>query len=665
MTDPLPITPFRGQLDSTVQLPGSKSITNRALILAALAEGTTRLEGALFSRDTRIMLSALKTLGFDCQVDEASRSITLAGGAGKIPATQASIDVGNAGTAARFLTAFLALQPGGSYQLDGDPAMRERPMQGLIQALEDLGAAEFEFHGEAGFFPFTLHSKGYRGGEATVDASASSQILSALLLAAPAGQQGVRLHCPGVRPAYVAITLKMREAFGAPEVQADPTGCYALDGQLYQAPTKGIYTIEPDISAASYFLALTLIHGGKLTLSKLGPDPLQGDALFADVLAHHGLRVDADTQQWIASNSTPNAIERGHREIDFNTFSDTFLTYAAIAPLLGGSVRITGIGHTRHQETDRIAGMANELSKLGQLVKEEEDALTIGQKPNELRSRALHARNHQDLLEIETYDDHRFAMSFAILGSYDLLGDGEPWLAIKDPSCCGKTFPQFLKYWRNCVMAEAKKSIIVAVDGGAATGKSSTSRQLAERFDLMHVDTGSHYRTLTHALLEQGASPDEASQFDLSKLVLGTELDGRSARLSINGKTPEDADIRSPAVNAAVSKFAAIPEIRAALFDYQRAQAEVAINAGFHGLIMEGRDIGSVIFPDADHRFSSTQMKPHAWHDGHLRGKQTRLLSVTSVTANARLPHSPAQRVQRASTPARKHLKKWSTTLLA
>lgn len=443
MTDSLPITPFSHKLDHQISLPGSKSITNRALILAALASGETRLEGALFSRDTHIMLEALNALGFQCSIDQASQTIRVKGEGGRIPNTSAELNVGNAGTAARFLTALLALQTGGSYRLDGDPAMRKRPMAGLLDALVELGAAEFEFHGQPGHFPFTLKAKGYNGGSATVDAAASSQILSALLLAAPAGGADLQLSCPNVRPAYVAITLKMREAFGAPAVSSDADGNYTLSAQGYSAPADGIYRVEPDISAASYVLALTLIQGGKLTLSNLSADPLQGDAHFVEVLAHHGLRVDAENNQWIANCAAPEAIGRGHREIDFNPFSDTFLTYAAIAPLLSGSVRITGIGHTRNQETDRIAGMANELSKLGQLVKEEDDALTISTKPNELRARAMKARNAGQLIEIDTYEDHRFAMSFAILASFDLIGDGKPWLAIKDPGCCGKTFPNF------------------------------------------------------------------------------------------------------------------------------------------------------------------------------------------------------------------------------
>lgn len=443
MNDTLPIQPFTRTLECNVELPGSKSITNRALILAALAEGQTYLEGALFSRDTRIMLTALEALGFECAGDEASQRISVKGEAGRIPAKEAEIHVGNAGTAARFLTAFLALAEGGTYKMDGDPAMRTRPMSGLIDALVALDAAEFEFHDQPGHFPFTLKAKGYKGGTADVDASSSSQILSALLLAAPAGSSQITLNSPGVRPFYVAITQKLREAFGAASAEANDAGTYELAATQYKSP--GHYAIEPDLSAASYFLALTTIQGGTLTIPKVGPDPLQGDAHFVDVLSHHGLRVDAESNEWTAACSNPTDIQRGHREIDFNTISDTFLTYAAISPLLGGSVRICGIGHTRHQETDRIAGMATELSKLGQLVKEEDDALTIMIKPNELRARALKARNDGTLLTIDTYEDHRFAMSFGILGSYDLLEDGQPWLAINDPGCCGKTFPNFFE----------------------------------------------------------------------------------------------------------------------------------------------------------------------------------------------------------------------------
>jgi len=443
--DPLPIIPFQAPLDASLTLPGSKSITNRALVLAALADGETRLEGALFSRDTRIMLTALTELGFHPEADEPNARITIQGRGGSIPAAHAELDVGNAGTAARFLTAMLALHPGGRYRLDGDAAMRERPISGLLNALHTLGAAEFEFHGEPGHFPFTMRTKGLEGGRAPVDATASSQILSALLLTGSVGSGPVTLACPNVRPAYVEITLKMREAFGATAVSPDAEGQYRLEPNRYRPPQGGLYRIEPDVSAASYFLALTLLHGGRLRLPNLGPEPLQGDAHFVEVLAHHGLDVSAEPEAWLVECAPGNDPARDHREIDFGPISDTFLTYAAIAPLLGGSTHITGIGHTRRQESDRIAGMAAELAKLGQLVSETEESLTVQPKPNELRARALAARNTGRLLAIDTYEDHRFAMSFAILGSVDLIGDGKPWLAINDPACCGKTFPAFFE----------------------------------------------------------------------------------------------------------------------------------------------------------------------------------------------------------------------------
>ena len=443
MTDPIPILPINHPLDATIPLPGSKSITNRALILAALANKPTTLEGALFSRDTQIMFQALKQLGFHCQQDEAKKTIQIKGEGGHIPNKSVSIHVGNAGTAARFLTAFLALEAGGQYHLDGDPAMRIRPMSGLLDALVALDAAAFEFHREVGYFPFTLKAKGYRGGACSVDASASSQILSALLLAAPAGKSSLELASPGVRPAYIAITQRIRESFGAPDITFNSSGTYPLAPVVYTAPPNGSYPIEPDLSAASYFLALVLIHGGQLLLPGIHPKPIQGDAKFADTLSRHGLQIQRNSNSWVANRPVNKSIEGPAREINFNSYSDTFLTYAAIAPLLGDSVCIHGIKHTRHQETDRVAGIAKELTQLGQTVEEAPDSLQIHPDMSALRDQAIASRKAGQLIEIETYEDHRFAMSFAVLGSHDLLGNGQPWLAIKDPACCGKTFPNF------------------------------------------------------------------------------------------------------------------------------------------------------------------------------------------------------------------------------
>ncbi len=443
MIDPLPITPFKHCPQGSLSLPGSKSITNRALILAALAQGETRLEGALFSRDTLIMLEALKTLGFRLVADASSNTITLHGEGGRIPKQSAKLNVGNAGTAARFLPAFLALEAGACYTLDGDPAMRERPIAGLLKALVECGAATFDFHGKPGYFPFTLHAKGYKGGAVAVDASASSQILSALLMAAPAGPANVQFIAPHVRPAYIAITLGVRQAFGADPVSADEVGAYLLHATYYTIPEGGRYAIEPDLSAASYFLALVSLHGGHLEIPQLGPEPLQGDACFAEVLQALGLEVQKNATDWQVQSKAGFRSATLPPVIDFSQYSDTFLTLAALTPLLSKELTIKGIAHTRKQETDRPAGMAKELKKLGQSVSQEEDSLSLKPNLDALRDLARDARAKNQLLEIDTYEDHRFAMSFAILGTYDLLGDGLPWLAIRNPACCGKTFPDF------------------------------------------------------------------------------------------------------------------------------------------------------------------------------------------------------------------------------
>jgi 3-phosphoshikimate 1-carboxyvinyltransferase len=398
----LPIIPFTGPVRGSVTLPGSKSITNRALILAALGSTTVTLRNALFSRDTRIMIAALRALGFEITADESALTITITGGGGKISQREAQIEVGNAGTAARFLTALVSLHPEGTYHFDGDAAMRRRPIGTLLEALEHQGATA-----SARSFPFTLKTVGLRGGNVPLDATESSQLLSALLMVAPHARSTLTVELKGetVSRPFVAMTERMVQQFSTPVVD---------------------YAIEGDATAASYFAALALVTQGQLTVNglNLSPAALQGDAEFYRLLAAHQLITASDHQ--VASGP-----QRSSFSADFNHFSDTFLTLAALAPLLEGPTRITGIAHTRKQETDRVAGMARELRKLGQQVMETEDTLEI------------HPRPLTPHIEIETYHDHRFAMSFGILGCYDLLKNGQAWLSIKDPACCAKTFPSF------------------------------------------------------------------------------------------------------------------------------------------------------------------------------------------------------------------------------
>jgi 3-phosphoshikimate 1-carboxyvinyltransferase len=416
LPDPLPIQPFTRPVRGDVVVPGSKSLTNRALLLAALCDQPVTLTGALFSEDTRLMAAALRQLGFTIAADARALTLRVSGQTNSFAAGEARLEVGLAGTAARFLTALCAAAPRGIYHLDGVPQMRLRPMRGLIEGLRALGA-DIRCPGAEGFLPLEIHARGLRGGAVTLDASESSQLLSALLMVAPLAAAPVEVTLVGgVRRTFVEMTLRLMAQFGQPApASPDPARWRIVPGR-YASP--GALAVEPDATAASYFQALPLVTGGSLALPGLRPPGagLQGDAVFAEVLGR--------VQERLAGAPFTE---------DFREISDTFLTLAAIAPLLDGPTKITGIAHTRKQETDRVAGMARELTKLGQHVIETEDTLEI--RPQPLRGGQV----------IETYHDHRFAMSFGILGCHNLHGDGRPWLSIKDPGCCAKTFPHFFE----------------------------------------------------------------------------------------------------------------------------------------------------------------------------------------------------------------------------
>lgn len=437
MQDPLIIKPFHKPVSGSVKLPGSKSITNRALALAAICDKDITLEGALFSEDTRIMVKSLQLLGFSVEENENARTIRVEGQSGEIPETKADLFVGNAGTAARFLSALLCLCPGGQYHLDGSPAMRKRPMHGLLNALEAHGACKVTYKGEEGHFPFSLETKGLSGGYLEVDASASSQILSALLMVAPLAKGEpliVNILGETVSHPFIEMTLAMMQQFGEDPDMGALTGPFKFRCGPYTAPDS-IYPIEPDATAASYFMALPWVVGGELSLTHCTNIELQGDIRFLDILGQLGGNFDENGLD--LQVKYPKRLTKGLSQ-NFNPISDTFLTLAALAPLLDGPLTISGITHTRKQETDRIAAMATELNKLGQTVTETMDSLTV--QPN---LSAMIAKTKDAPIGIDTYHDHRVAMSFGILGCYDLHGDGRPWLEIRNPACCAKTFPNF------------------------------------------------------------------------------------------------------------------------------------------------------------------------------------------------------------------------------
>jgi 3-phosphoshikimate 1-carboxyvinyltransferase len=415
MHDVLEVLPVSGPVHGTIRPPGSKSITNRALVTAALARGDSRLTGVLDSQDTRVMLDSLQRLGLTLRHDPATAVVTITGCAGRPPVASAELWLENSGTSIRFLTALCCLGQG-EYRLDGNARMRERPLGDLIDALNQLGAhTRCQLNNRCP--PVQVDGQGLPGGLARVASGISSQYLSALLMAAPGAEREVTLEVAGelVSEPYVDMTIGVMRAFGV-DVGRPKPGVYTIAPQTYRGTP---YDIEPDASAASYFFALAAVTGGRVTVQGLTHDALQGDVKFVDVLARMGCRVETSAEGITLTGGPLRGIE-----VDMNAISDTAQTLAAVAPFAVGPTTIRNIPHVRHKETDRIAAVATELRRLGQQVEEFPDGLTIHPAPITPAT-------------VATYDDHRMAMSFALVG---LRAAG---VKIADPGCTRKTYPHY------------------------------------------------------------------------------------------------------------------------------------------------------------------------------------------------------------------------------
>ena len=405
-----------------IKVPGSKSITNRALLIAMLAKGTTVLNGVLFSDDTESFLSCMDSLGIETAVDRKNCTVTVTGCGGDIPAKEASLNVGSAGTAARFLTAVLGLVESGTYHMDSSDQMKKRPMAPLLNSLIELGC-EVEYEGEEGFFPFTLKPHGIKRSETTVDIDKSSQFLSALLIASAFIKPDLKINVTGKHGmTYVEMTKKMISDMSCP-------------GSTSDSASQLIYDIEPDASAAAYFYAMSPLIGKSVTIEGLYEESMQGDTSFVKILEQIGWLTGTDTPEGIkvspvddeaASADTPMTI-------NMSSCSDQAITLAAIAPFTGRTIRITGISHIRVQESDRIAAIVTELTRLGVNCTEEGDDIIV--EPS---------RPHP--AEVETYNDHRMAMGFS------LIGIKVPGTTILNPTCCGKTFPDYFAYLSEILM---------------------------------------------------------------------------------------------------------------------------------------------------------------------------------------------------------------------
>lgn len=417
-------------LHIAVEVPGSKSISNRALLIGAMADGFSEIQGILFSDDSRFFLKALQTLGFEMQVSEAKKTVRIRGLNGKIPKKEAVIQVGSAGTAARFLTAFLAMSDG-TYRIESSEQMKKRPMKDLLLALEGLGAS-FEYQEEPYHFPMKVTGMGVNNEQHSkifLNIDQSSQFLSALLMVAPICLQELEIELTGHRNArsYVEMTQQMMMQFGHPGVEMLSDSVYQVKKHSYRAQ---VYPVEPDVSAACYFYAMAAITGGEAMVYHMRKDSLQGDMRFLNILEQMGC-----TGRWEERSDQTgfDFILQGPKDgrlkgitADFSDFSDQALTMAAIAPYADGPVQINGIGHIRGQESDRVAVICTELGKLGIDCKEEENSVTIY--PGVLKDGIIH-----------TYDDHRVAMAFAVTGLR------MEHLEIEDPMCCKKTFPEYFE----------------------------------------------------------------------------------------------------------------------------------------------------------------------------------------------------------------------------
>lgn len=403
-----------------IEVPGSKSITNRALLLAALSDRKCVLHGVLFSDDSRAFIDSLEKLGFSVEADEKIKDVIIVGMGGKIPNSRAAIDVRSAGTAARFLTVMLALA-GGDYEMNASPQMCKRPMEPLLGILREHGVA-FEFKGEEGHFPFRMRSDGISMKEVRIDTKISSQFASALLMSGVILKDGLKVTMSGDRAegSYIKMTLAMMKQFGITVVKEE--SCCQVPHMSEFGLSE--YQIEPDVSGASYFYAMAPLLKTDVIVRHVHRNSLQGDIKFIEALQKMGCVLEDNEDGILLSGS--NLKEYPGLTISMKDFSDQTMTMAAIAPFAKTPTLIQNVGHIRFQESDRISAIITELTKMGIRCEEVPKEEGIKIYPGDIKETI-----------VETYEDHRMAMSFTLTG----LKTGK--ISIKNPGCCRKTFENY------------------------------------------------------------------------------------------------------------------------------------------------------------------------------------------------------------------------------
>ena len=567
-----------------VLLPGSKSISNRVLLLSALSLGTTTVYDLLASDDTRVMLDGLRQIG--CEVEESGSTVRITGLGGRKPVSPCSLFMGNAGTAMRPLTAALALL-GGEFELSGVPRMHERPIGDLVDALRQLGC-HIDYLGNPGYPPLRIaHSNGVPAlalnQPIQVRGDVSSQFLTALLMALPlvATQTAVHIEVVGelISKPYIAITLQLLARFGI-QVHHDNWQRFTIPaGSQYQSP--GSIYVEADASSASYFIALGAIASSaeasnSIKIQGVGLDSIQGDIRFVEAAQAMGAKVTGGPN-WLE-------VQRGAWplkaiDLDCNHIPDAAMTLAVMALYATGTTTLRNIASWRVKETDRIAAMANELRKLGATVQEGADYIQITPPAS---------TEHWKAASIHTYDDHRVAMCFSLA----TFNPAQLPVRIEDPKCVAKTFPDYFEAFLGTAVLPAQRIPVICIDGPTASGKGTVAAEVAKRLGYHFLDSGAMYRITAYAALQAGLVIDPAHETAIAQLAKSLPVRFDGGRVYLGNEDVTDA-IRTEEAGMNASRVSALPSVRTALVDLQHGFQRLP------GLVADGRDMGTVIFPDA------------------------------------------------------------------
>ena len=571
----LDLPPLTGA-SGAVTLPGSKSISNRVLLLSALCEGTTVVHDLLDSDDTRVMLAALRQLG--CGVDVQGSTVTITGLGGRAWPTEAiEFFMGNAGTAMRPLTAALAVH-GGDFTLKGVQRMHERPIGDLVDALRELGCA-IDSLGNEGFPPLRVRQPALKLDKPIpVRGDVSSQFLTALLMALPlaALDRAITIEVVGelISKPYIEITLNLLARYG---IAVDRHGWERFvipAGSRYQSP--GSIHVEADASSASYFISLGAIaNGSGIRVNGVGADSIQGDIRFVEAAQLMGAKVTSGPN-WLH-------IERGAWPLkgitlDCNHIPDAAMTLAVMALYADGPTTLRNIASWRVKETDRIVAMATECRKLGATVEEGPDWITVHPLPAGQWQRA----------SIHTYDDHRVAMCFSLAA---FNADTVP-VRIEDPKCVAKTFPDYFETLFEVANTDTGQIPVICIDGPTASGKGTLASRVAAQLGYHYLDSGALYRVTAHAALQAGLTLEANDEAQIAQLARTLPVRFEGEQVLLGGVDVTDA-IRSEEGGMNASKVSVLPAVREALVDLQHSFQRLP------GLLADGRDMGTVIFPEA------------------------------------------------------------------